>query len=339
MQLEVEKAHYNNSELHGFALDIQKCYNGIPRAQVLELFRKVGFPQWAMKAWANFLEIVSRSVIIKQSCSEPELSYTGIPEGDPLSVPAMISVCILWHFYVLQDQPHGSLKTWAYLDNLELTATHLLDLLSGIRRSWDFLAAFALKPDIKKSWSWSTKKLSDEDKISLLETSDHLGTLKHEPRAGDLGASLCYRGGKRVKNIRVKFAEAAERISRMNGLPITLAQQWRVIQASCSAKVLYALEVLPLGLQHFQTLRKKIANLIIQQQNRNEYLANAFSHYPVVDPEVTCIKNCFRLARRFLLQFPEMASSFGTWLSGAPETCAKIKGPIGCLKRWILRLG
>lgn len=198
---------------------------------------------------------------------------------------------------------------------------------------------FQLLPDVKKSWSWSTNAVGKSDLVKIQKTSCHLGQLQHFSRATDLGASLCYRGGKRIASIREKIQEACDRIGRSHGIPMTLKQQWRVVQTSASAKALHALEITPLGFSHFAKLRKKIANLITLSQNRNEFLTTSLTHYPVVDPEITTMKNSIRLARRFLLQHPEDQQTFFDALYQLPSDTCKIKGPIGCLKRWINRIG
>lgn len=135
MQLRVELAHHHNCAMHGFALDVQKCYNGIPRKQIIALFCRLGLPSWIADAWEKFLGLISRTVQIKSSVSTPQLSYTGIPEGDPLSVPAMLSLCVLWEFFMTRDLEKDSVKIWAYLDNLEFTTQDIELLCYGITKS------------------------------------------------------------------------------------------------------------------------------------------------------------------------------------------------------------
>lgn len=335
MQVDLELSHLHSSSLYGFALDIQKCYNGIPRRPMIILMIKMGFPQNLAESWLRFLQGVRRTVSICDSFSEPCLSYTGIPEGDPLSVPAMVCLCILWDFWIQMQTHETKVNCWAYLDNLEISTENFEALDVSIRQSWYFLEAFSLLPDIHKSWSWSTKNLTAKQTKALQATSDHLGHLRHVSSATDLGASLRYKGGVTLTSIRQKFVDTADRITRLFGLPLTVTQQWNAVSSGCASKVLYALELIPIGFTHFKKLRTKIANLITQTDNRNVFLVTSMTCYPIKDPEVQLIKSCFRMFRDYIYRHQHCISLLATCFGELSNKTNQIKGPLGTLSRWI----
>lgn len=75
------------------------------------------------------------------------------------------------------------------------------------------------------------------------------------------------------------------------------------------------------------------------QSNRNPWLTCATAHQDIIDPELKIIKQCFKTARVFLFKFPEWQPFFIQLLASHPGGPFNSHGPIGCLKRWILRLG
>lgn len=254
----IEDSHAAGVKHFGFAMDVQKCFNGVPRKPLGLLLLKLGVPRQFVTTWLAFLDIVVRSVVIKNTASSPSPSFTGIPEGDPMSVPAMIAICYAWQQWLFSKLSLSQHTCWAYLDNMELTTDSLPTLCSGISECWFFLKSWMLLPDIAKSWTWCTGKLSLAEKQTIQETSEHLGHLKIVEHATDLGASLRYKGGHRVANIREKFASSAQRVCKLYGLPLKLSQQWRAITAGCISRALYAIEIVPLGFNHFQNFEAKL---------------------------------------------------------------------------------
>eukprot|EP00438_Fugacium_kawagutii_P009517 Skav209790 [mRNA] locus=scaffold1201:11124:13502:- [translate_table: standard] len=94
--LRIENAIYVGSELGGYNLDIQKCFNAVGRLPAKLLMVKHGLPGDIAEQWVNSLFSLGRTVKILDSYSMPVLSSTGIAEGDPLSVATMVLLGYSW---------------------------------------------------------------------------------------------------------------------------------------------------------------------------------------------------------------------------------------------------
>ena len=200
IQAQIERAHFFT--LYGFCLDIQKCYNAIPRRVVIHALIRAGVPESIAWTWYTLLMNLHRSVVIQDSASKMVHSTTGIPEGDPIAVPAMAIIC--WIFWKTTKLPNCT--PWTYADNWELVASSLDQLSCSVQKALTFMQTWKLDLDAGKSWTWSTKCLPKNEKESLANILaptqiDHsqdrpvpqfpsLKTVKHQK---NLGAVLRYR--------------------------------------------------------------------------------------------------------------------------------------------------
>ena len=91
-----ETALLARAELHGFALDLRKVFNFLPRAPLRALLVWLGIPSHLVNFWVSSLSAVTRCFQIRGSLSPGVPSTTGAPEGDPVSVLGMIAVCVLY---------------------------------------------------------------------------------------------------------------------------------------------------------------------------------------------------------------------------------------------------
>ena len=71
-----------------------------------------------------------------------------------------------------------------------------------------------------------------------------------------------YRKVLSVQTCKKRFENAIARARRLLGLPTTLSLKWRSILTSPIPVALYAIQIVPLGLKHFQTLRSSIADVV-----------------------------------------------------------------------------
>ena len=60
----------------------------------------LGFPQQLMTAWGKFLSEFERRFDIRGCIGPGVLSNSGFPEGDPLSIVAMLTVNWGYHVYM-----------------------------------------------------------------------------------------------------------------------------------------------------------------------------------------------------------------------------------------------
>ena len=133
--------------------DIQKFFNGLPRAQLATLMLDFGFPEPLVRQWFILLSQLKRSVIVQGDYSFPQRSVCGVPEGDPVSVAAAVVVgAQLLH--VIQQRTQALLLV--YIDNVELISRDETQICQATDLTLDFFAQWGLKIDLAKSWAWST---------------------------------------------------------------------------------------------------------------------------------------------------------------------------------------
>lgn len=350
IQAQIERAHFEDETLVGFCMDIQKCYNAIPRRVIIHALIRAGVPSHVAWSWYSLLMNLHRSVVIQNSASPMMPSTTGIPESDPIAVPAMAIIC--WIFWNTTRVPECT--PWTYADNWEFVASSVSQLSEAVQRAMAFMQSWKLDIDAAKSWTWSTKPLpkNDADALSnilsfqnghdeaLVELQPINCPLKNVKSQKDLGATIRYRKILDITDVKERFQKSILRIRRLSSVPCSLDQIWRAINVGAISCALYGIELLPLGFQHFQKLRSAIADSVCETyKNRSEWLATSCCQSGIGDPEVKTIKKSIRTCRKFLVKHPELIQTSLTILAETSADTKKIFGPFGCLKRWFDRLG
>lgn len=88
----MELAYLNGEGLHGLLMDIQKCFNNIPRHPLWCALVLLGFPEPVLRAWVSFVSGQTRRFKVRRSVGLPIFSNCGLPEGCALSVFGMTMV-------------------------------------------------------------------------------------------------------------------------------------------------------------------------------------------------------------------------------------------------------
>lgn len=80
-------------------------------------------------------------------------SSCGLPEGDALSVYAMLQLDFAYHVYMKAFCPQ--VRSLSFVDNLSLTALDVGDLGTGLACLQRFLSLWNLDLDAGKSYCWA----------------------------------------------------------------------------------------------------------------------------------------------------------------------------------------
>lgn len=88
--------------------DLSKCFNTVPRAVVIAIAIQLGLPRSLVYSWHNTFQTLQRRFIINGGCTDALTSVTEYPEGDPLSVTAMLMINILVH-NVIDQKSHAQM--------------------------------------------------------------------------------------------------------------------------------------------------------------------------------------------------------------------------------------
>eukprot|EP00438_Fugacium_kawagutii_P026943 Skav204981 [mRNA] locus=scaffold1180:355715:359716:- [translate_table: standard] len=335
IQAQVEQCRFTQQQMYGYCLDIQKAFNAVPRRVAMAAMRRAGIPDQLVDGWFRLLQGIKRTVKIAGSFSQLHGCTTGIPEGDPISVPCMAIIC--WVFYTITADQQTS--PWAYADNWEFLATDLTKFEGAFQRTKHMLDQWKMKLDLAKSWCWSVFPPNKDD-AAILHNIFGTGAYNMQSTAKDLGATMRYRNVQNVQHTKKRFECAILRARRLLGLPSTLTERWRALIMSSISTALYAIELIPLGYDHFKLLRSALADVVCRNwKQRNEHLACLLTHQGIADPEVHAIKRCVRTCRKYMLAYPDLLPLLSRILIESAVDTKKIFGPIGCVKRWFYRLG
>lgn len=79
--LKVEHSINTNQAIAGFGLDLQRCFNTVPRPPLKVALLRMGVPRQYVTAWFKMLQGFRRTLCIGNHHGEPIGSFTGIPEG------------------------------------------------------------------------------------------------------------------------------------------------------------------------------------------------------------------------------------------------------------------
>ena len=337
-QFLLEWAHASNICLSGFALDLKRCFNTIGRKGAFLIMEAIGIPTQVIKVWFKSLSNLTRTWNVQGLSSFPHSTNNGLPEGDPMSVTAMLAIAYAW-VQKLQMHTHD-LQPAAFADNwgwCTTKANQHQPALQATKQMADFLNMII---DWRKSWLWSTHK-------------QHLSPLKaairreapeeHIPEmltAMDLGAQLTYRGTARLGKLKNRLHQAKIRLQRLQKQQEPLQSKTRLVTAAIYPVAMYGMELTPVGAQHLDSLRTEVANALFGPSiSRNSAIAIHCTPN-VYDPQLVLMQRILLAARRFLYRASEAERNRFFRLvarhSGQAHEC---KGPAGVLKYHLCKFG
>ena len=154
VQALLECAFQSSSTLTGVVSDVRKAFESIPRACLFVASRQVGLPSPLLSAWSRFLGDFERHFLLQDHCGPPIGSNWGLPEGCGLSVVAMTVIDWCWDVYQSVFAP--STVPMSYVDNYEVLANSIGELLTGFATFETFMELWTLDLDSSKTFFWST---------------------------------------------------------------------------------------------------------------------------------------------------------------------------------------
>ena len=158
----------------------------------------------------------------------PVESTTGAPEGNSLTVVAMLALATAFHWSITNDAvtSHGYADNWGW--STFKFESHKTTFLSTLK----FTSSLRLQIDFEKSWHWSIAKEfpSSLDLSSLFPAGDI--PIRVETHVKDLGERFHYDKSIQVGNDKDKIAEAESRAKRLKHLPLDPQTKAAMIQSS-----------------------------------------------------------------------------------------------------------
>lgn len=99
----LELASLEGRQISGFVLDIVKAFNAIDRRLAVHAMERMGLPTAVAVKWERALAQLERYFQINGHMSDGFKSCAGVPEGDCLSILAMLAIAYGWRMKLMQQ--------------------------------------------------------------------------------------------------------------------------------------------------------------------------------------------------------------------------------------------
>ena len=295
LQAEIECSLQQNQAMCGLSVDLVRAFNFIPRQHSFALAHHLGVPASVLTPWKAFLGRCTRAFKIHDVLSDATTSTCGMPEGDALSVYAMVQLNFVWHIYQKQFCP--SVRACSFVDNLSLTASQPSDLALGYSCLCSFFELWNLQIDLGKSYCWS---LSSGDRSALRRFP-----MKLVYSAPELGGSLSfcrrlYNGLQLLRSQRF-----ATRWFRLERSMAPLHCKLRALSSVFWPAILHGANGTLVGNDLLDSLRiKAMKHLRLNKAGTNPYLRLALSGSPNADPSFWLLQTTVFTFRRLVRKEP-----------------------------------
>ena len=150
--LAVEEAHDCGFQVSGMVCDIEKAFNCLSRPVIFELAMMMNLPLRLLTGWVGMLGQLARHFDVRQNLSPAVYSCTGFPEGDGLSVVAMILLDCLLHWWM--DVAEVPCRTLTFVDDWQLLLKQPEHVMTASRHLERFCKLVDLTLDKKKTYAW-----------------------------------------------------------------------------------------------------------------------------------------------------------------------------------------
>ena len=259
---------------------------------------------------------------------------TGVPEGDSLSVCAMlvVSSAFYWTFHTPTVFPYAYADNWSYL------TTNQRDNIRAFSRVQQLVASLRMRIDYAKSWAWGATaearrewheflqlEFSDDNQISILNSTKDLGCMTHYTRHITLG------------HLKTKISSAVQRCKRIRRFHADIVQKARFVQTAVWPHAFFGAETQIVGDKHFRTLRREAAAALVGPESQiSSWLAVHIFSTQLQDPLLYVISTALSFLRRLFHNNPNLAAQFLTAVIN--HTGAAI-GPAGAPARYLNQVG
>ena len=245
LALEIEAATQQGRKISGFLTDLTKAFNNLPRPVVYACALHYGLPAKFVKAWHHALARIQRHFVFAGAVSGPVWSTNGYPEGDPLSVVAMVLVNLAMHAIVANVSPISQVMT--FVDNWEGISHDVASTCRTFAAMEEFAVSIDLQLDQKKTMFWANnaddrKTLRQLDKQVILHGSD-------------LGGHLNYSRKLTNYSSRARIEKNAAFWGALMRSAAPIEQKLRAIATVAWPRALHGISGVALAGEHFGRLR------------------------------------------------------------------------------------
>eukprot|EP00438_Fugacium_kawagutii_P001283 Skav218600 [mRNA] locus=scaffold3628:123125:127939:+ [translate_table: standard] len=334
----IEQAHSFGTSASGFSVDLVKCFNTMCRRSVAVVLAKMGVPQFVLAIWMGSLQRLRRFWVLGSDCSALLSTNHGCPEGDTMSVIAMLGLSYAWLTRLHHDVP--SAVGWAYADNWSWATAWVDDHLPVLTLTTRFIDATRMRLDWAKTWSWSVEPGHQAVIANIVGHFQSKVIVPHCRSAMDLGCQFNYRGTPVLGGIRGRLQTAHTRLARLQVLPHDIRTKAFLVMGGIYTVGFYGAELVPVGTQHFKAMRVQVAQAIHgPSSSRNSAISVACTPH-VLDPLVFVLVRCLRSAQRYLTRsLPSERQVFYDMAAKHSGQSSQCHGPAGTLTYYLCKIG
>ena len=332
LQCNVEAALHSGDEITGFALDLAKAYNTIPRGMLCRIMTRLGIPEEVVRSYADFLCKLRRFFRVGNELHGPLTSIKGVPEGCPLAVVSMILVT--WMVSVSTEKS-TAVPLASYVDNWALQSSGHASVLQAVQHVKQLTTACTMTLSLDKSFAYST---SAKQRKALRSTKIDGAQVPVVLSFKDLGVSFAcvQRGTAAVLKSRVLKAEPRLQTLRLVGW--TSCKKARALTRFIAPAVLYGCELSSVSTSALRSIRGKFnAALWGKSSARDHWLAPLLAADQVYEPFCMVLVHRLRSFKRWWTMDPLHARR--QWNVVASLVNPKHRGPISYLFSQFLTLG
>eukprot|EP00435_Cladocopium_sp_Y103_P015415 s3974_g3.t1 len=245
---EIEASIQSGQPLSGFVTDVVKAFNMLARPVVYACAIHLGLPLEFVRTWHRAISCIERHFIVDGSCSSSVPACTGYPEGDPLSVCAMVLTNIALH-HMVEAEVVGT-QVVSFVDNWETQSTCVEVTNRTYAAMERFAAMIDVQLDSKKSYFWATQS---QDRKFL--TSSGRKVCHH---SADLGGHVNYTRKLTNYTVRSRLAKIRAFWSQLYRSPAPQDQKIRAITTVAWPRCLHGVAGVALGVEHLAKLRSAV---------------------------------------------------------------------------------
>ena len=321
--IKVEHSINTNRPIAGFGLDLQRCFNTVPRPPLEVALLRMGVPKKYVVAWFQMLCHFRRTLCIANQQGQPMKSYTGIPEGCGMSVVGMAALTwweakvVTYHFPHVD--PHG------FADNWNLVTTVPRDLLPATRVLEDFVSKLKMTINGKKSWLWGTTPTVRKSLKGFRIGNCDIPVVCN---FSDLGCDISY-SRKNVKpKHKIRVTKSKLSLGKIRDTKVPRSFKVKMIKTASHPMSSYGSNLHHTAKSTWKTIRANIAKALgLVRSGASSGLAATITN---ADPELSNLRSACHFWRRFFRYFPQWKTSALTYLV-QPGRCKT--GPMTCLRQ------
>ncbi len=293
----IEKSTIDKKQVGGFVLDLVKAFNCIPRRPLRRMMNNMGISYDIIDFWLGSLGKLTRLPQVGKHLGEPISSSCGVPEGDALSVCAMISLAYHYHEYIIFHV--HDVRVSIYADNWSWLTSSQKSNFKTLQKTLEFVSALRMQIDFTKSWAWSNatefrRTLKDMEnlfpdgktKILVAQNAKELGVLVKYSRQMALGPLIDRING------------AKKKLQKIAWMAVPIEVKTTLIQGAVWPFAFFGVEATGLGETHFRSLRRGAANVMTAgHKQASAWVATHFLFPNLQDPLFYVLLRCLSIVR------------------------------------------